>query len=336
VALTLERLDLDACPWERMDAFPDRLVFQTRPWVRFLEAAFGAEPVVCAVLDGDSEAGYFTGLITRRLGLRILGSPLPGWTTSYMGFNLAEDVSRDEAVGVLLPFARRELKCAHVELRDRWLRPELPADGRLKREWFDTLEIDLEADEDELFARMQSRSRNSIRKAEKTGVTIEAASDLAFADEYYSQLLDVFGNQSLSPTYGLDVVRKLLEHLQPSGNLLLLRARDSEGECIGTGIFPGMNTSAYFWGGASWRSRRIPPVNEALVWYAVRHWKQRGATKLDLGAGEYKRKFGVREVAVPHLVHSSLPGLGAMRALVKLRHAEGLRRLASPLRSRRS
>jgi len=66
-----------------------------------------------------------------------------------------------------------------------------------------------------------------------------------------------------------------------------------------------------------------------LVWEAMRYWKRRGVTALDLGAGEYKRKFGVQDVVVPHLVNSSLPGLGAMRALVRLlRTSERLRRLS--------
>ncbi len=329
MTLTLRRLDLDACNWASMDALHDRLVFQTREWLAFLNAAFGAEPVVCAVIDGETEVGYFTGLVTRRFGIRILGSPLPGWTTSYMGFNLAEGVSRREALGALLRYAHNSLGCAHVEVRDRHLTSEPIGKSRIKQEWFETLEVDLRAEEDELYSRMESRSRGAIRKAEKAKVTVEQASDLAFADDYYAQLQDVFAQQSLSPTYGVEVVRALIEHVHPTGRLLLLRALSAEGKCIATGIFPGLNTTAYFWGGASWRTRQIPPANEALVWEAMRHWRSRGVTALDLGAGEYKRKFGVQDVAVPHLVHSSLPGLGAMRALVRLlRTSERLRRFA--------
>ena len=76
----------------------------------------------------------------------------------------------------------------------------------------------------------------------------------AFADEHYAQLQDVFAKQGLVPTYGVARVRLLIRHLQPTGNLLLLRARDAEGHCAATGIFFGMNRHAYFWGNASWRS----------------------------------------------------------------------------------
>ena len=155
------------------------------------------------------------------------------------------------------------------------------------------------------------------------------ASDLEFADEYYDQLQEVFAKQSLSPTYGVEVVRALIEHVHPSGHLLLLKALSPEGKCIATGIFPGMNRTAYFWGGASWRSHQILRPNEALFWHAMLYWKSRGITTFDLGAGDYKRKYGVRDVAVPHFVHASLPGLASMRAVVKLlRTSERLRRLA--------
>jgi len=329
MTLTLQRLDLDECDWNAMDAFPDRVVFQTPEWLAFLNTAFGAEPVVCAILDGGVQIGFFTGLITRRFGIRILGSPLPGWTTSYMGFNLAEGISRREALLALLAYSHDELGCGHVEVRDRLLSEASSAKPRIKREWFDTLEVDLQPDEDELFSRMNSACRRCIRKAEKMNVTVEEASDLAFADDYYTQLKDVFAKQGLSPTYDIEVVRALVEQVHPSGHLLLLRALSPEGECIATGIYPALNKTAYFWGGASWRSSQILRPNETLFWHAMRYWKRKGITAMDLGAGEYKRKYGVRDVAVPHFVHSSFPGLGALRSLLKVVHtSERLRRFA--------
>jgi CelD/BcsL family acetyltransferase involved in cellulose biosynthesis len=84
----LERLDLDAVDWGELDAFPDRVVFQTREWIEFVRWTQGAEPVVAAVMEQGRTIGYFTGLVVTRYGLRLLGSPFPGWTTSSMGFNL--------------------------------------------------------------------------------------------------------------------------------------------------------------------------------------------------------------------------------------------------------
>ena len=327
MTLTLQPLDWDEFDRGNMEDFADRLVFQTREWLAFLVAAYGATPVLCTVIDSGTRVGYFTGLITRRLGIRILGSPMPGWTTPYMGFSLADGVSRSQAFEALLSYAHKELNCAHVEVRDRRM-PWSAGNARVANEPYETLEVDLEPDEDELFSRMTSACRRCIRKAEKMDVRVEEASDSGFADEYYAQLKDVFAKQSLAPTYGLPVVRALVEHMHPSGHLLLLRAVSPEGECIATGIFPGMNRTAYFWGGASWRSHQILRPNEALFWYAMRYWKSRGVRAMDLGAGDYKRKYGVRDVSVPHIVSSRVPGLKAVRSLVKVMYtSERLRRV---------
>ena len=292
--------------------------------------------MVCAVVDAGEIRGYFTGCLLRRYGVRILGSPFPGWTTAYMGFNLDEGVTRRDAVQALVAFAGRELGIGHLELRDRYL---LGADADalgLKREWFTTFELDLRPAEDEILARMKGNARTSIRKAAKMGVVVEEATDLSFADDYYAQLVDVFDKQSLRPTYGVERVRALIEHVHPSGRLLLLRARNPDGDCIATGIFPAMNGTAYFWGGASWRGHQILQPNEAVFWHAMRYWRQRGVTTLDMGGGgEYKRKFGVSDLAVPHVTHSRLPGLASMRAAAQYLHtSERLRRLRTSARRR--
>ena len=107
--MTFERLDLDAVDWEQLDALPDRTVYQTRPWLDFIARAQNAEPVVAVLREGNDALAYFTGLIVKKCGLRILGSPFPGWTSDYMGFNLTSDVPRREALKALESFAFHEL-----------------------------------------------------------------------------------------------------------------------------------------------------------------------------------------------------------------------------------
>ena len=61
---------------------------------------------------------------------------------------------------------------------------------------FPTFEIDLTRPEDEILAGMKGNCRRSVRKAEKDGVIIEAASDPELRGDYYAQLVDVFAKQS--------------------------------------------------------------------------------------------------------------------------------------------
>jgi CelD/BcsL family acetyltransferase involved in cellulose biosynthesis len=326
MALTLERIAVGSDDWDRMDAFPDRVVFQTREWLEFLARTQRAEPVVAAVLDRREHVGYFTGLVIRRFGIRILGSPFPGWTTESMGFNLTDGFSRRDAAAALIPFAFRTLGCAHLELKDRRLQTGEMQGLGFTSEPTVTFEVDLTDDEAAIFGRLSSACRRAVRRGEKVGVTVEEATGTAFANEYHAQLVEVFARQSLVPPYGAERVRALIECLEPTGRLLLLRARSPEGLPIATGIFPAFNGTAYFWGGASLRAQQIHRPNEAIFWYAMRHWRARGVTALDLGGGgEYKRKYGPRELRLPFFRRSRFPGLPVLREAARLateqRHA---------------
>lgn len=312
--MRLERLELDDVDWGALDSYPDRVIFQTREWIEFVARTQRAEPVVAAVVDSGETVGHFTGLVVKRFGVRILGSPFPGWTTSSMGFNVADGISRRDAARALLDFAYGPLGCLHLELKDRAL-----GSSELDGLGFDatptvTFEVDLEADEDEIFGRMTSACRRAVRKGAKDGVVVEQAHGVGFADEYYEQLEEVFAKQSLRPTYGVSRVRELIRCLEPTERLLLLRARSPEGEPIASGIFPAMNGVAYFWGGASWRRHQILRPNEAIFWSAMRYWKAHGMRTLDMGGGgDYKRKYGPRELSVPFFRRSRVRALMLMR-----------------------
>jgi hypothetical protein len=300
-----------------MDSFPDRVLFQTRPWLDYLEQSQAAEPVVAALLHDDVPVGWFTGAIVRRAGVKILGSPFQGWTTAWMGFNLADGVDRWQACEALPSFAFKQLGCVHVEVRDRLA--AVPSDPSRGWRWSepDTFEADLSGTHEELLKRMWSISRRQIRKSEKLGVVVEQGSGEAFAEEYYEQLIDVFAKQSLKPTYDVERVRTLIRCLEPHGALVLLRALSPDGTPIATGIFPGGFGAAYFWGGASWREHQHLRPNDAIFWRAMREWKQRGARILDLGGGDYKQRYGPNHLTVPLFRRSRVPGMGAARDLAE-------------------
>jgi Acetyltransferase (GNAT) domain len=293
-------VELGKVNWQRLDQFEDRTVFQTREWLQFLAETQRATPVVLELTDGSATAGYFTGPVFRRFGLRILGSSFPGWTTPHIGFNLLPGVPRSGALAAVEKMAFGALRCVHLEISDPYFSKE---DGRslgFTCEYYASYRTDLRRSEEDIFNAMESACRRCIRKAEKSGVTIEEAHDLAFADEYYQQLRHVFARQGLVPTYDLKRVRAIIRNLHPAGRLLLLRARDPQGTCIATGIFPGFNRIAEFWGNASIRAGQILRPNEAIHWYAMRYWRNRGVEIYDWGGeGKYKEKYGCTPYRVP-------------------------------------
>lgn len=297
--LSFHRLPLEQVDWQALDGFGDRLLMQRRGWLEFVRAISGGEIVIAQLEQDGQTAGYFSGILFRRCGVPILGSPFRGWNTAYMGFNLHPDVSRIEAVTGLEQFAFRQLGCLHYEVVDRHLSLQESAGLGLAPIVFQNYETDLTRSEDELFADMTSACRRAIRKAEKSGVVIEHAGPEGFAEEYYEQLLDVFAKQGMKPTYGLDRVKKLIEHVFPSGDLLLARACDPDGRRIASGIYAGFNRFALFWGNGSLRPYQSLRPNEALHWHAMRHFKRLGLPLWDWGGrATYKVKYGVAEVSL--------------------------------------
>jgi len=311
-------IDFPSVNWEHLDCFGDRTVFQTREWLDFVSETQNAAPVVLELRAGGEITGYFTGLTFARFGVKVLGSSFPGWTTPYIGFNLVPGASRAEALAAVERFAWDKLKCVHMEVSDPYF---TVGDGEalgFDCEFYHSYRTDLTRSEDEIFAGMDSACRRCIRKAEKSGVTIEETHDPAFAGEFYEQLKDVFAKQKLVPTYDQKRVETLIKKVVPAGRILLLRARDKDGNCIATGIFPGFNQIAEFWGNASYRSSQILRPNELIHWSAMRYWKQRGAKIYDWGGGgEYKEKYGCSPYAVPWFRKSRYRIVSALRKQAK-------------------
>jgi hypothetical protein len=317
--------------WERLDRFDDRIVFQTREWINFLADSQRATPVVASLCDSGKVVGYFTGLVFSRMGIRILGSPFPGWTTQYMGFNLLPHVRREEALRALVTFAFRDLKCLHLEVSDLFASKQDGESLGFSCSLTHTFTTDLMQSEETIFRGMERTCRQCIRKAEEHGVRVEEAGDENFPEDYYEQLRHVFRRQGLVPTYGLDRVKHLIRHMLPTGHLLLLRARDPQGRCIATSIYVALNKVAVYWGNASFRHSQQLRPNELLNWYAIRYWKNRGLQVFDWGGGagygRYKGKYGGQALSYANFRKSRFGFVGILRT-----GAMNLFKLERPLR----
>jgi len=175
--------DIEAADWKRLDGFADRTVFQTREWLQFVAESQNAQPVLAELREASDVLGYFTGLTFSKFGMKVLGSSFPGWTTPYIGFNLNPGVPRGAALEALEKFAWDDLKCLHLEVSDPNFTFEDGEAAGFKTESYASYRTDLTRSEEELFNGMESACRRCIRKAEKSGLKIEEAHDLAFADE---------------------------------------------------------------------------------------------------------------------------------------------------------
>lgn len=294
IGVRLRRVRYDERRWaDVVDATPDAEVFHTPAWLAYLAQTQRAEPVLAEVLDGSQVVGHFVGALVRRFGVPILGSPMPGWATQYMGFLLQDGASRRAAVDALPAFAFGELGCVHLEFGDRRLGVDELAGSSFRAHPGGTYLVDLARPEEELLAGMAARTRTYVRRAARTGLIAEEVTGPEFADEYHAQLTEVFARQGLAPTYGVDRVRSLIRTVGPSGQLLLLRVRGPEGEPLATAVSIGRGPLAVNWGTASSRAAGSLHPNDLLWWEMLRRWRERGATCFDMGGrGDYKAKYG--------------------------------------------
>jgi hypothetical protein len=323
------RIDHETIDERKMGEYEDRIIFQTRPWLNFLVMTQGGEPVVAELRRGREILGHFTGLLVKKLGFRILGSPFRGWSTPYMGFNLRKDVSRNEALEALAPFAFEKLKCHHFEVLDKWISMDDFNRDRFDYSENQTYELDITPDEDQLFAGFTSPARRCVRKANKNGVVVEEADDEYFAGEYYEQFEHVVKHHGDIPVYGKERVDRLIEALAPTGNIVRFRARNKEGVCVATGIFLFSNRVMFGWGLASWRHLSNVRPNEAIIWRAMRYWKQKGGEIFDfVGPGDYKKKYGASHSVQPLIRKSRSEMVSKMRNFAALGFKHGKRALA--------
>ena len=320
------KIPINQVAWDQLDKLGDRTIFQTREWLTFLQASTGAEPVVAEILDGSQTVGHFTGMVVQKFGIKILGSPLEGWTTYTMGMNLLPGASKLAANKALVEFAFDELGCIHIELCEDSVDPDAYTDAGFIRHSKTGWEAPLFDTSEKLLANWSRSGRRDFRRGEQCGVIIREAQDVEFAVKYYDQFKDVMAYDGTSPTFPLKRVQDLITHLQPTGRLLLLRAFDQQGTWIASGIFPAMNGIMYGWGQVSYRKHLDLFPNPVLFHHAMLYWGERGMTRFVMGAGGfYKHKYGAQTVVGDRYMKSRFKSLIHLRKAAQKIFHFGLR-----------
>lgn len=305
---TFEVVDLNTIDTKVFNDFPHKSVNTTKEWIEFIAEDSSAIPYTVRITHGETLEGFFSSLIVKKFGLKIVGSPFPGWSTVYMGLDVYDHEQKAEILKELIPFVMKNTKCVYLQICDRDFKAEELEPIRKEYggtiEFGDTLELGIEGDDALQYKKMKSDCRNFIKQFERRGAVIEEAEPTeAFAEEYYEQLKDVFAKQDLVPTYTVDKVKCLLKHLSKTGNIYCLRVKDPEGTPIATSIFPGFNHKMFFWGGASLRPFQQYRPNEYMIYKAMHYWRERGCVEFDMvGNRAYKKKFGAWEVSYPSII----------------------------------
>jgi lipid II:glycine glycyltransferase (peptidoglycan interpeptide bridge formation enzyme) len=249
-----------------------------------LKGEFGWDPLRLAVLDGEQVCAAAQVLLRHRFGVSL----------AYVPRGPAVDWADEAVVETLLAGiqevgqARRALflkiepnlpddPALHKQLRDYGFRPAATVQPR------HSVVIDLQADDDELLARMKIKTRYNVRLAGRRGVTVRPALGPADVTLFYNMLLEtaqrhVFGIHTLEY---YQAAHRLLNS-EERGVLLLA---EREGKVLAATWTSRCGPEAVNLYGASRQEGQRHRPTYLLQWEVMRWARDHGCTRYDMWGG---------------------------------------------------
>ncbi len=285
--------------WDRIiTSHPDHTVYHLSSWHSVLENCFKGTILRFDILHNGHICGHWCGLIVKKYGMNIFGSPLPGTGTDYMHPLFKNEIFLPDFLNGLKNWAIKN-NIAHIEIGGTYFNPETLKLFGFTTANTKTFRIDLSPGENEIWKNLKPAMRNKVRKAEKNGISVTVDHSEQFADLYYDMLKTVFNRKGLQPTYDLERVRKVLQYLKTEKRIIPLIAKNNSTPLSAIILLQDKNT-LYFWGGASFQEAFKYGANDLIHWYAFKLAKKYDIQNYDTcGGGDYKKKFGGELIHIP-------------------------------------
>ena len=284
-----------------------KFAYVDKSWLDFIISEVGGEFLGLCIKHRNGELHYFIGIAFKKYGVRIIGSPFPGWGTSYMGI-VGNGVISGELISSLLGYLFNKFPMSYVEIISKL---EVSRTAEIKGyeiSQVDSLIIDLNKGIDNLYKNLKGDCRTFLRQFEsKGGIISEERADLNFVNLFYKQLSQVFERQSMVPTHSYARIKNMLSYISTSEiDLLCLQAKDNDSKSIASAIFFGLNGTCFYWAGASTTDGQQFRPNESMIWYAIKHFEEKGYKSFDLmGERDYKLKFSPNKTSYSRIVSAN-------------------------------
>jgi peptidoglycan pentaglycine glycine transferase (the first glycine) len=143
-----------------------------------------------------------------------------------------------------------------------------------------TARIDLAADLDAIFARIEKNKRNRIRRGEKSGIAIRpgTAADLP----EFNRLMEIQGRRSRFTPHSGSYTQRLWSLFEPSGRIRMVVA-EYQGETLAATINLTFGDVSFGLLAASSDRHRELNAHSFLAWESIRQSKARGSRWFDFG-----------------------------------------------------
>ena len=280
--------------WDaRIANYESAHLFHRQVWLDYLAESQGVEIRQWAIREAGDTVGYFCAGTFTKGPFRILGSPLKGWGTNFMGPVVNPGFDPHAFLAAVDGLADRE-NIATIEIENPILGHDLMSSSGYEVAKDSTYIVALTPhDEAPVWERIDKKDRSTVRKARRAGLTVVECNDASVTDEYYDQFTEVMTRKGLFPSYERARPRLLFKHLYPKGMLLALQILSPEGKPIASGLFPHDEKTIYYWGGASRIAGRQHSPNDLMHWSVMEWAIQHGLTAYNMcGPGKFKQKFG--------------------------------------------
>lgn len=315
---------------ETVAEYPSGTIFHTREWLELLQATQGAEPVI-EPFEIDGHAGWHVAALIRKGPFKVLGSPIPGWTTVRMGPLFDPAVVDHAKLAASIKQFAKDNGASMIELAHELLDAEAMSAAGFDKQPDGTFVVDLPSDPEALWDVFKSTARNRVRKGRKNGLTVEIGVDEKLVDDVWEKVEAIFRHQNLVVPYDRARVQEVYDRLAPIGRVAGIRVLAPDGHVAACGIFPHDDDTIYFWAGASSAEDRALVPNELMHFEIMAHAIELGLKRYDMcGGGDYKKKFGAHHIDNPHWIHYGNPaaklGRAAMAKAVAAKRAIAARK----------
>ena len=155
--------------------------------------------------------------------------------------------------------------------------------------------LDMQDDIEDLWKNLNKKTRNAIRKAERSGVIVKIRG-VEYLSEYTSMVEEVIKRRPHTPI-PYKMMQRVIE--KDIGRLFIAYCR---GKPAAGGIFLTFKDTVTYWSGASFNEFRKYQPSNLLHWEVIKWAVEEGYKYYDLGGAEipsiarFKRGWGGREV----------------------------------------
>jgi hypothetical protein len=295
--------------WDRrVLSHPDYSFFHGTAWARVLQDTYGFTPLYLA----NGSAGQFQSLLPLM--------EVRSWLTGRRGVGLPFTDDSRPLCGGGGSFGKLFFGAVDLGKERGWRAVEC----RGGRQWLDDApaslafyghQVELDADEDHLFARLESSVRRAIRKAENSGVTVAVSRGAPAMETFYRLQCQTRKKHGLPPQ-PLVFFQNIQRHIL-AGNLGIIVTASHQERPIAASVYFQLGERAIYKFGASDEKFQQLRAANLVMWEAIKWHARHGARTLHLGRTSlwndglrrFKLGWGAREERIEYVKYD----LGAGR-----------------------